>query len=163
MANNTVVYSCVLRRKGFSWTIQTPIQVSIQVPIEDSTYHPPKQNDSKLGWELGQNLYDNPRLEFRVNHNLLLTSLGAFENFSLDLHPVPGLGHGRHLDIERLHGLLVGFSFLEATRLPESRSQSRCVELKKGSCWKLGLIMWVLWRKHLVYSVGSLCPQIIYL
>jgi hypothetical protein len=24
MANNTVVYACVLRRKGFSWTIQDP-------------------------------------------------------------------------------------------------------------------------------------------
>jgi hypothetical protein len=86
------------------------------------------------------NLYDKPRLEFRVNHNLLLTSLGAFENFSLDLHPVPGLGHRRHLDIERLHGLLVGFSFLEATRLPESMSQSRCVELKKASNEVLKLV-----------------------
>jgi hypothetical protein len=52
-ANNTVVYACVLRRKGFSWTIQIPIQVTIQVPIrvliEDSTHHPPKQNDAELG------------------------------------------------------------------------------------------------------------------
>jgi len=37
-AHNTVVYACVLRRKGFSWTIQTPIQVPIRVPIEDSTH-----------------------------------------------------------------------------------------------------------------------------
>jgi hypothetical protein len=130
--------------------IQVPIQVPIRVPIEDSTHHPPKQNDSKLWMGTWTNLYDKPRSEFRVNHNLLLTSLGAFENFSLDLRPVPGLGHRRHLDRERPHGLLVGFSFLEATRLPEFRSQSRCVELKKGSCWRLRLSTRVLWGGNLV-------------
>jgi hypothetical protein len=136
MANNTVVYACVLRRKGFSWTIQTPIQVPIQVPIrvpiEDSTHHPPEQIDSELGWELGQTFMTSrgSNLESIIIYFWPLWEL--FRTFSLDLHPVPGLGHRRHLDRERLHGLLVGFSFFEATRLPESRSQSRCVELKKG-------------------------------